>query len=109
MNAVESFVVEQRSSPSTARGLDTLQLDIAQLIIDTLNLEHLKATDIAVEQPLFGDGLGLDSVDALEIALALQNRYAITITSDAKHSRQHFATIASLAAYIDTQRMACAR
>ncbi|MBB6247719.1 acyl carrier protein [Rhodanobacter sp. A1T4] len=87
---------------------EALERDIAQLIIDTLNLEHLTATDIPVDQPLFGDGLGLDSVDALELALALQKNYAVRIESDVKDARRHFATIASLAAFVGTQRAACA-
>ena len=85
-----------------------LEQEIAQLIIDTLNLEDLAATDIPVDQPLFGEGLGLDSVDALELALALQKRYGVRIESNAKHASQHFATIASLAAYVEVQRTACA-
>ncbi len=85
-----------------------LEQEIAQLIIDTLNLEHLSAADIPAEQPLFGDGLGLDSVDALELALALQKHYAIRIESDVKESRRHFATVASLAAFVEAQRAACA-
>ena len=84
-----------------------LEQEIAQLIIDTLNLEHLTAAEVAVDQPLFGDGLGLDSVDALELALALQKHYAIRIDSDVKESRKHFATVASLAAFVQEQRNAC--
>jgi len=84
-----------------------LEQEIAQLIIDTLNLEHLTTADVAVDQPLFGDGLGLDSVDALELALALQKHYAIHIDSDVKESRRHFATVASLAAFVREQRSAC--
>ena len=88
--------------------LAAMEQEIAQLIIDTLNLEHLTAADIPAEQPLFGDGLGLDSVDALELALALQKHYAIRIDSDVKESRKHFATVASLAAFVQEQRSACA-
>lgn len=84
-----------------------LEQEIAQLIIDTLNLEHLTATDVAVDQPLFGDGLGLDSIDALELALALQKHYAIHIDSDVRESRRHFATVASLALFVQEQRDAC--
>jgi acyl carrier protein len=84
-----------------------LEQEIAQLIIDTLNLEHLTAAGIAVDQPLFGDGLGLDSVDALELALALQKHYAIRIDADVKESRRHFATVASLAAFVQEQRGTC--
>ncbi|MFC4764792.1 phosphopantetheine-binding protein [Dyella koreensis] len=88
--------------------MNALQQDIAQLIIDTLNLEDLQAADIPPEQPLFGQGLGLDSVDALELALALQKRYDIQIASDSRDARQHFATVASLAAFVEAQRAACA-
>jgi acyl carrier protein len=88
--------------------LEALEQEIAQLIIDTLNLEHLTAADIPVQQPLFGEGLGLDAVDALELALALQKHYAIRIDSDVKESRKHFSTVASLAAFVQEQRSACA-
>lgn len=88
--------------------MNALQQDIAQLIIDTLNLEDLQPSDIPPEQPLFGQGLGLDSVDALELALALQKRYEIQIASDSRDARQHFATVASLAAFVEAQRAACA-
>jgi acyl carrier protein len=89
-------------------GREALEHEIAQLIIDTLNLEHLTAADIPAQQPLFGDGLGLDSVDALELALALQKQYGIRIESDVKDARRHFATVATLAAFVESQRAACA-
>jgi acyl carrier protein len=96
------------NTPDIAAGREALEREIAQLIVDTLNLEHLTATDIPADQPLFGDGLGLDSVDALELALALQKQYAIRIESDVKDARRHFATVASLAAFVESQRAACA-
>jgi Acyl carrier protein len=86
----------------------TLEREIAQLVIDTLNLEDLQAADIPPQQPLFGDGLGLDSVDALELALAVQKRYDIRIASDDKDARRHFASVASLAAFVASQQAACA-
>nr|WP_225578294.1 phosphopantetheine-binding protein [Rhodanobacter sp. 7MK24] len=85
-----------------------MELEIAQLVIDTLNLEDLAAADIPPSQPLFGDGLGLDSVDALELALALQKHYDIRIASDDKDARHHFASVASLAAFVASQRAVCA-
>jgi acyl carrier protein len=100
--------MDQTAMEQVAPTRESLERDIAQLIIDTLNLEHLTAADIPVDQPLFGDGLGLDSVDALELALALQKHYAIRIESDVKDARRHFATVASLAAFVETQRAACA-
>nr|WP_256489081.1 phosphopantetheine-binding protein [Dyella lutea] len=85
-----------------------MEQDIAGLIIDTLNLEDLQPGDIPPDQPLFRDGLGLDSVDALELALALQKRYGIRVESDAKNAREHFATVANLAAYVAAQQAPCA-
>lgn len=86
----------------------TLEREIAQLVIDTLNLEDLQAADIPPQQPLFGDGLGLDSVDALELALAVQKRYDIRIASDDKDARRHFASVSSLAAFVASQPATCA-
>jgi acyl carrier protein len=87
--------------------VNALQQEIAQLIIDTLNLEDVTVNDIPPDQPLFGEGLGLDSVDALELALALQKRYDIRIASDSKDARQHFTNVASLAAFVQAQQDAC--
>ncbi|HKT29954.1 phosphopantetheine-binding protein [Dyella sp.] len=84
--------------------MNALEQDIAQLIIDTLNLEDVTVADIPPDLPLFGEGLGLDSVDALELALALQKRYDIRIASDSKDARQHFTTVATLAAFVQTQQ-----
>lgn len=96
------------ATDTAALAHTALEQEIAQLVIDTLNLEDLDAADIPPAQPLFGEGLGLDSVDALELALALQKRYGIRVESDAKHARDHFATVASLAAYVASQQAACA-
>lgn len=88
--------------------MNDLERDIAGLIIETLALEHLTVDDIAVDQPLFGQGLGLDSVDALELALALQNRYGLKIASDSRDARRHFETVLSLAHYVEANRVPCA-
>jgi acyl carrier protein len=88
--------------------MNDLERDIAGLIIETLALDHLKVDDIAVDQPLFGQGLGLDSVDALELALALQNRYGLKIASDSRDARRHFETVLSLAHYVEAKRAPCA-
>ncbi|HEX8776741.1 MAG TPA: phosphopantetheine-binding protein [Rhodanobacter sp.] len=95
------------ASTHTALAHTALEQEIARLIIDTLNLEDLQPADIPPQQPLFGEGLGLDSVDALELALALQKRYDIRIASDDKDARRHFANVASLAAFVASQRNAC--
>jgi acyl carrier protein len=80
--------------------MSALQLEIKQLIIESLGLEDITPDDIAAEQPLFGDGLGLDSVDALELGLAIQKRFGIKIDADATDTRSHFANVASLAAFV---------
>ncbi|MEZ3134664.1 phosphopantetheine-binding protein [Stutzerimonas kunmingensis] len=81
-----------------------LQREIKQLIIDALGLEDLGPDDIAADQPLFGEGLGLDSVDALELGLAIQKRFGIKIDADAKDTRKHFANVDSLAAFVSANR-----
>ena len=73
-----------------------LHLDIKVLIIDALGLEDITPQDIGNDQTLFGEGLGLDSVDALELGLAIQKRYGIKIDADAKDTRNHFATSTAL-------------
>ena len=83
-----------------------LQREIKQLIIDALGLEDLGPDDIAADQPLFGEGLGLDSVDALELGLAIQKKYGIKIDADAKDTRNHFTNVASLAAFVTARQAA---
>ncbi len=84
-----------------------LLLEIKELIIEALGLEDISAQDIGNEQPLFfGEGLGLDSVDALELGLAIQKRYGIKIDADAKDTRDHFSNVASLAAFVTAKQAA---
>jgi len=77
-----------------------LELELAQLIVDTLNLEETSATDIDPDQPLFNEGLGLDSIDALELSLALSKRYGCKFQSDDEETAKVFATISSLSDYV---------
>ncbi len=84
--------------------MNQLELELKTLVIESLGLEDITPEDIDREAPLFGDGLGLDSVDALELGLALQKRYAIAIDPETRNMREHFASIASLAAFVTTQR-----
>jgi len=83
-----------------------LRLEIKELIIEALGLEDISAQDIGNEQTLFGEGLGLDSVDALELGLAIQKRYGIKIDADAKDTRDHFSSVASLAAFVTAKQAA---
>ena len=86
--------------------MSDLQLEIKHLIIDALGLEDIAAEDIGADLALFGEGLGLDSVDALELGLALQSRFGIKIDADAKDTRSHFANVAGLAAFVTAQQRA---
>ncbi|HDS1734208.1 phosphopantetheine-binding protein [Pseudomonas sp. BP8] len=83
-----------------------LYRDIKQLIIDALGLEDIAVQDIDDQQPLFGEGLGLDSVDALELGLALQKHFGIKIDAEAKDTRSHFTNVASLAAFVTARQAA---
>ena len=78
--------------------------DIKQLIIDVLQLEDIVPSDIDAQAPLFVDGLGLDSIDALELGVALQKRYGIILSAKAEENRRHFASVRALAEMIETVR-----
>ena len=66
------------TNPMTARQSATSEQEVAQLIVATLNLD-IAPQDIAAEAPLFGEGLGLDSIDALELALAISRAYGLEL------------------------------
>ncbi|KAF0813779.1 Acyl carrier protein [Andreprevotia sp. IGB-42] len=84
--------------------MSDLNHEIKALIIDSLNLEDLTPDDIDSEAPLFVDGLGLDSIDALELGVALQKRYGLTLSAESEETRRHFASISSLAAFVEASR-----
>ena len=86
--------------------MTNLPTELKQLVIDSLGLEDITTDDIEFEAPLFGDGLGLDSVDALELGLAVQKKYGIKIDAESKDVRSHFASINSLAEFIQSQQAA---
>ena len=74
--------------------------ELAELIVESLNLEDIGAGEIGPEEPLFGEGLGLDSIDALELALAITQKYSIQLKADDKNMKEAFGTLKSLNAYI---------
>ncbi|MDA3134547.1 acyl carrier protein [Atlantibacter hermannii] len=84
--------------------MQALYSEIKNLIITTLNLDELSADDIDADAPLFGDGLGLDSIDALELGLAVKTQYGVVLSAESEEMRQHFYSVATLAAFIDSQR-----
>ena len=81
-----------------------LNQELKQKIIDALELEDIESTDIVDDEPLFVEGLGLDSIDALEIGLMLQVNYGINLKADSEETRQHFTSINALAALVESQR-----
>jgi acyl carrier protein len=74
-----------------------LEDEIKQLIIDVLQLEDITPAEIDSTAPLFVDGLGLDSIDALELGVAIQKRYGITLSANAEENRRHFESVRTLA------------
>lgn len=84
--------------------MQALELEIKDLIITTMSLEDMTADDIDSAAPLFNEGLGLDSIDALELGLALQKRYGVTLAADSEETRKHFASVKTLSAFIAEQR-----
>lgn len=80
------------------------EAELAALIVASLNLEHLQAADIDPEKPLFGADTGLDSIDALELALAISKRYGFQLRSDNADNKRIFSSLRALASYIEQQR-----
>ena len=78
--------------------------ELAQLIVDALNLESVKAADIDPEAPLFGSDLGLDSIDALELALAVSKRYGFQMRSDNEDNKRIFASLRALSGHVEQHR-----
>lgn len=77
-----------------------LEQEIKELIISSLALEDLAPQDIDSAAPLFVDGLGLDSIDALELGLALQKKYGLSMSADSEQTRLHFSSVNALAAFV---------
>ncbi|MEO1092796.1 MAG: phosphopantetheine-binding protein [Pseudomonadota bacterium] len=80
------------------------RLEVARLIVEALDLEDVVPEDIDPHAPLFGEGLGLDSIDALEIAFAIAERYGFKLNSDDERNGEIFASLASLSDHIAQRR-----
>ncbi|MBY0572950.1 MAG: acyl carrier protein [Undibacterium sp.] len=81
-----------------------LEQEVKELIIEVLQLEDITPEDIDSDAPLFVEGLGLDSIDALELGVALQKRYGISLSAEAAETKQHFASVKALAALVENNR-----
>lgn len=86
-------------------GLEALQLEVAELIVVELALEDVCAAEIDHDAPLFGEGLSLDSIDALEIAFAIGEKYGFKLRSDDNRNEEIFASIRSLSKHISENRI----
>lgn len=84
-------------------GQSAQEASLALLIVATLNLE-VPAVEISPEAPLYGEGLGLDSIDMLEIALVVSKEFGVKLRADDKNNRQIFSSLRSLSAYIQQNR-----
>ena len=80
-----------------------LRTEIKELIVRTLALEGVDPAGIVDDAPLFGDGLGLDSIDAIELGVAIRKRYGISVGAETD-PRRHFASVASLADFVAANR-----
>jgi acyl carrier protein len=84
--------------------LSQLKQSIKQLIVDELDLRDRAPEDIEDAAPLFGEGLGLDSLDALQLAMAIEERFGVTIP-EGEEAKKIFASVNALAAYIDEHKL----
>lgn len=82
----------------------SLETEIKELIISSLDLEDVTVADIDADEPLFGDGLGLDSIDALELGLAISKKYSVKIDAENEDTRNHFASVTNLVGFIESNR-----
>jgi acyl carrier protein len=85
---------------------ESLELELKQLIVEALALEDITPDSIESNAALFVEGLGLDSIDALELAMALEERYGVRIGDDPELNRQIFASVRNLAVYVNEHRAA---
>ena len=93
----------QKSEVQTAASATAEELALAQLIVSALNLD-VPAQEIDPTAPLYGDGLGLDSIDILEMALVISKTYGVKIRSDDENNRKIFSSLRSLNRHLQEQR-----
>jgi acyl carrier protein len=95
--------VSSRRQPTGSAGLADLTRELAALIVEALNLE-IPASEIGPDQPLYGEGLGLDSIDILEIALVVSKQYGVQLRADSDENTRIFASLRQLAEYVNAHR-----
>ena len=87
-------------------GVSSGERDLARLIVESLNLEGVAAEEIEPDAPLFGAGLGLDSLDMLELSMAVEQKYGVKLRSDDPDNAKIFASLRSLSGHIQLHRAA---
>nr|WP_066017328.1 phosphopantetheine-binding protein [Endozoicomonas atrinae] len=85
-------------------NVEALKQELKELIITSLDLEDVTVADIVDDEPLFVDGLGLDSIDALELGVTIKRKYQVKLDANSADNKKHFASINSLAAFILAER-----
>ena len=83
---------------------EILEQELKELIIETLELEDILPDDIDSSEPLFNEGLSLDSIDALELGVALQRRYLVELDAEVEENQEHFANVKSLAKFVEEHK-----
>lgn len=84
--------------------MDELKKEIKECIVSSLELEDIKADDIKDDEAIFGEGLGLDSIDALELGVALKKRFGVKFSAESSDAKKHFASVNALAQFISDER-----
>jgi acyl carrier protein len=97
-------VISTGSGTPDPRALNPDELELARLIVATLNIEDTKPEGLDPEAPLYGEGLGLDSIDVLELSLAISKTYGVQLRSDDPDNERIFRSLRSLAAHIQARR-----
>jgi acyl carrier protein len=83
---------------------EEIETKLKETIVAALDLEDLSPGDIQTDVPLFGEGLGLDSIDALELGMAVKKAFGVTFSSDAAENRKVFYSVKTLADYVEAQQ-----
>lgn len=86
-------------------AVNALEREVAQLIVESLNLEEVNAEEIDPDAPLFREGLGLDSIDALELSLAISSKYGFKLQSDDRRNGEIFQSLRALTQHIEKNRV----
>lgn len=84
--------------------MDKLKQEIKELIISSLELEDINPQDIQDDAPLFGSGLGLDSIDALELGVAIKKHFNVKLSAENEDSKKHFSSVNALAEFISSEK-----